>query len=86
MSYTVKRLILSGKLKRGQKLSLNRLARDLNTTIPIIAPTFKQLEKEGLIISKGKKGSFVALPFNRFVGSRCKYNLTILDYQSLRGI
>ena len=56
----LKKLILSGKLKKGQKLSLNKLARDLNTTIPIINPTFRQLEKEGLIISKGRKGSFVA--------------------------
>jgi DNA-binding GntR family transcriptional regulator len=56
----LKRLILSGKLKKGQKLSLNKLARDLNTNIPLIRPVFKQLEREGLIISMGRKGSFVA--------------------------
>ena len=56
----LKRLILSGKLKKGQKLSLNKLARDLNTNIPLIQPVFQQLEREGLIISMGRKGSFVA--------------------------
>ena len=56
----LKRLILSGKLKKGQKLSLNKLALDLNTPIPLIRPAFQKLEKEGLIISRGKKGSFVA--------------------------
>jgi DNA-binding GntR family transcriptional regulator len=55
----LKTLILSGKLKKGQKLALNKLAHDLNTTIAIIRPAFQRLEREGLIISMGKKGSFV---------------------------
>jgi len=56
----LKKLILSGKLKKGQKLALNKLAFDLDTTIAIIRPAFQRLEREKLIISMGKKGSFVA--------------------------
>ena len=56
----LKTLILSGKLKKGQKLALNKLALDLNTTIPLIRPAFQRLERERLIISMGRKGSFVA--------------------------
>ena len=55
----LKALIRSGKLKKGQKLSLNRLALDLDTPIPIIRPAFKRLEREGLIKSMGRQGSFV---------------------------
>jgi len=55
----LKTLILSGKLKKGQKLALNKLALDLNTTIPLIRPAFQRLERERLIISMGRKGSFV---------------------------
>jgi DNA-binding GntR family transcriptional regulator len=55
----LKALIRSGKLKKGQKLALNKLAHDLDTTIPIIRPAFQRLEREGLIISMGRKGSFV---------------------------
>ena len=56
----LKRLILSGKLKKGQKLSLNKLALDLNISMPLIRPAFQQLQREGLIISMGRKGFFVA--------------------------
>ena len=55
----LKALIRSGKLKKGQKLSLNRLALALDTTIPIIRPAFIRLERKGLIKSMGRQGSFV---------------------------
>jgi DNA-binding GntR family transcriptional regulator len=56
----LKNLILSGKLKKGQKLTQNKLARDLNMDIPSIRPVFQQLKKERLIISRGRRGSIVA--------------------------
>jgi DNA-binding GntR family transcriptional regulator len=56
----LKNLILSGKLKKGQKLIQNKLARDLNMNIPSIRPVFQQLKKDGLIISRGRRGSIVA--------------------------
>jgi DNA-binding GntR family transcriptional regulator len=56
----LKNLILSGKLKKGQKLIQNKVARDLNMNIPSIRPVFQQLKKDRLIISRGRRGSIVA--------------------------
>jgi DNA-binding GntR family transcriptional regulator len=55
----LKNLILSGNLKKGQKLIQNKLVRDLNVSIPSIRPVFQQLEKDGFIISRGS-GLFAA--------------------------
>lgn len=56
----LKSLILSCKLKKEQRLVQQKLARNLNVSIPSIYPVFQQLERDGLMINRGRKGSSVA--------------------------
>jgi DNA-binding GntR family transcriptional regulator len=56
----LKSLILSGKLKEEQRLVQHKLARNLNVSIPSIYPVFQQLKRDGLMINRGRKESFVA--------------------------
>ena len=59
--YTLlKKMILSGKLKKGQKLTHEGIANDFNVSRALVHKVIFQLKKDGLIISKGRKGSFVA--------------------------
>ena len=59
--YTLlKKMILSGKLKKGQKLTYDGIALDFNVSRGIVPKVISRLKKDGLIISKGRKGSFVA--------------------------
>jgi DNA-binding GntR family transcriptional regulator len=57
---SVKRMILAGKLKKGERLLRWRFVKmfDVNETAVTLA--FFRLKKDGLIITKGKTGSFVA--------------------------
>lgn len=56
----LKKLILSGKLKKGQKLTYDGIALDLNVSRGIVHNVISRLRKDRLIISKSRKGSFVA--------------------------
>ena len=56
----LKKMILSGKLKKGQRLVQEKLAHDLNVSRMPIVVALRQLRKDGLLIWKDKKGSFVA--------------------------
>jgi hypothetical protein len=56
----LKKMILSGKLKKGQKLTYDGTALDFNVSRGIVHKVISQLKKDGLIISKWRKGSFVA--------------------------
>jgi DNA-binding GntR family transcriptional regulator len=55
----LKKMILSGKLKKGQRLTLEGIAQHYNISIPMAHKVIYQLKEDKLIISKGKKGSFV---------------------------
>jgi DNA-binding GntR family transcriptional regulator len=56
----LKKMILSGKLKKGQKLTHEGIASDFNVSRALVHKVISRLKKDGLIISKGRKGSFVA--------------------------
>jgi DNA-binding GntR family transcriptional regulator len=56
----LKKMILSGKLKKGQRLVQEKLAHDLNVSRMPIIMAIRQLRKDGLVIWKSKKGAFVA--------------------------
>ena len=56
----LKQMILSGKLKKGRRLTYNVIGQDFNVSRGIAHKIINQLKKEGLIISKDKIGLFVA--------------------------
>jgi DNA-binding GntR family transcriptional regulator len=56
----LKKMILSGKLKKGQRLTYDSIAQDFNVSRAIVHNVISQLKEDGLIISKWRKGSFVA--------------------------
>jgi len=56
----LKKKILSGKLKKGQKLTYDGIALDFNVSRGIVPKVISRLKKDGLIIPKWRKGSFVA--------------------------
>jgi DNA-binding GntR family transcriptional regulator len=55
----LKQMMLSGKLKKGQKLMQDGIAQDFNVSKVAVSLAFSQLKKDGLIISKVGTGSFV---------------------------
>jgi DNA-binding GntR family transcriptional regulator len=55
----LKQMILSGKLKKGKRLSYNGIAQDFNVSRGIVHKIISKLKKEGLIISKDKVGLFI---------------------------
>jgi DNA-binding GntR family transcriptional regulator len=55
----LKKMILSGKLKKGQKLTYDGIALDFNASRGIVHKVISRLKKDRLIISKWRKGSFV---------------------------
>jgi len=56
----LKRMILSGKFKKGQRLVEEKLAHRLNVSRNPIQIALLRLRKEKLVIWKYKKGTFVA--------------------------
>lgn len=57
----VKAMIIQGKLKPGDPLpSIRGLAKELQISVITTKRAYDELEKEGLIVSVGGKGSFVA--------------------------
>ena len=56
----LKKMIVSGKLKKGQKLTYDGIAQDLNVSKGIVLNAIARLKKDRLIISKRGVGSFVA--------------------------
>jgi GntR family transcriptional regulator, gluconate operon transcriptional repressor len=55
----LKQMILSNKLKKGQKLSQEKIAQDFNVSKMAVTIAFSQLKKDGLIIPKRGTGSFI---------------------------
>jgi len=52
-------MILSGKLKKGQKLLQEKIAQDFRVSRATVGVAFSQLKKDGLIISKRGRGSYI---------------------------
>jgi DNA-binding GntR family transcriptional regulator len=52
-------MIISGKLKTGQKLLQEKIAQDFNVSRVTVATAFSQLKKDGLVITKNGIGSFI---------------------------
>jgi GntR family transcriptional regulator of gluconate operon len=55
----LKQMILSKKLKKGQKLSQEKIAQDFNVSKMAVTIAFSKLKKDGLIIPKRGTGSFI---------------------------
>ena len=56
----LKRMILSGQLKKGERLIQEKLALQFNVSRQTIIFALQQLKKDRLIIIKHKKGAFVS--------------------------
>jgi DNA-binding GntR family transcriptional regulator len=56
----LKKMILSGQLKDGQRLIQEEVALHFNVSRQTIRKAFLQLEKDKLVISKFRKGVFVS--------------------------
>ena len=55
----LKKMILSGKLQKGQRLIEEKLAYQLNVSRNPIRIAIQQLRKDGLVTWKYKKGTYV---------------------------
>ena len=55
----LKQMIVSGKLKKGQRLLQEKIAQDFRVSRVTVAIAFSQLKKDGLIISRPGTGSFI---------------------------
>lgn len=58
----LKKRILSGKLKKGQRLSYDGIVHDFNISRWAAHRVISKLKKDGFLISRSKAGSFVILP------------------------
>jgi len=56
----LKQMILSGKFRKGQRLLREEIAQDCEVSETTVSKAFLRLKKDGLIIKKGRVGSFVA--------------------------
>ena len=56
----LKKMILSGKLKKGERLVQEKLAHDLGVSRMPVIKAIVQLKKDGLIVWKYRRGAFVA--------------------------
>lgn len=55
----LKKMILSGKLKKGQKLTYDGIALDFNVSRGIVHNVISRLKKDRMIVSKWRKGLFI---------------------------
>src|SRR4030042_3853293 len=56
----LKKMILSGKLKKGKRLYREKIAQDFDVSYTAVSEAFSRLKKDGLVIVKHTAGSFVA--------------------------
>ena len=59
----LKKMILSGKFKKGERLIQEELAHGFDVSRTVVLNAFAQLEKDKLIVRKYKKGTFVSSQF-----------------------
>jgi len=55
----LKKMILTGKLKKGEKLSYERIVREFDVSRDVAHGVIFHLKKDRLVISKRRVGSFV---------------------------
>jgi DNA-binding GntR family transcriptional regulator len=55
----LKKMILAGKLRKGESLSYERIVKEFNVSRDIAHGVISHLKKDGLVISKGRLGLFV---------------------------
>ncbi len=55
----LKKMILTGKLKKGESVSYERIVQEFHVSRDVAHGVISQLKKDGLIISKRGVGSFV---------------------------
>jgi DNA-binding GntR family transcriptional regulator len=55
----IEEAILSGKVKPGERLNESQLSRDLRVSRAPIREALQQLEKQGLVINRARRGMFV---------------------------
>jgi len=55
----LRKMILSGKLKKREKITYERIVHDFNISRDLAHRIISQLKKDRLVISKRKIGSFV---------------------------
>jgi DNA-binding GntR family transcriptional regulator len=56
----LKTMILSGKLKKGERLTQGEIVQRFNLNWAAVGVAFSRLKKEKLIITKRRIGSFIA--------------------------
>ena len=56
----LKTMILSGKLKKGERLTQGEIVQRFNLNWAAVGVAFSRLKKETLIITKRRIGSFIA--------------------------
>jgi DNA-binding GntR family transcriptional regulator len=59
VNHQLKYMILSGKLKKGNRIIREHIAQYFNVNKAMIDRAFAKLKKDGLVIIKGSGGSFV---------------------------
>jgi DNA-binding GntR family transcriptional regulator len=57
--FHLKRMILSGKLKKGERLLRWKFVKTFDVNESAVTVAFSRLRKDGLIMTRGKRGSFV---------------------------
>lgn len=55
----IRNKVISGQLRPGQKLEENKLAAELGVSRPPLREAFRMLERERLVLSVPRKGTFV---------------------------
>ena len=55
----LKKMILTGKLKKGERLSYERIVQEFNVSRDVAHGVISQLKRDGLVVSKRGVGSFV---------------------------
>lgn len=55
----LKAMILSGKLRKGEKLFLEQIAGTFGVSLTVVSKVYAQLQKDRLIVQKRKVGTFV---------------------------
>ncbi len=66
----LKQMILSGKVKEGQRLVQEKIAQKFNVGRNAVGIAFSKLKKDGLIISKRGAGSFIILTIKEYLDLR----------------
>lgn len=57
----IARSVATGALEPGERLpTVRRLAADLGLAVNTVARAFRELESDGVIITRGRQGSFVS--------------------------